>query len=212
MSKREARDTVTQKRLLLTGYEPFGGSNVNPSQMIAERLDGISFGELQVIGRVIRLEYATIEEQLTSLVDEISPDIILLTGQYGGADISLERVGINLADAEQVGYNCGTKPDEERLIEDAPDAYFTSVDVKSLRNMLREQGIPAHVSLSAGSFGCNQIYFYGLHLGAKHRIPVLFIHLPHLPEQSVKRPRVPSMCFDLQLNAVRQAIQFLAEH
>lgn len=91
------------------------------------------------------------------MIEKHKPAAVICTGQSGGAYVALERVAINVADARRVAYNCGAKPQDERLSEDGPAAYFTGLPVRRLLGRLREEKIPAEISNSAGTFGCNQI-------------------------------------------------------
>ncbi len=195
------------ERVLITGFEPFGDSSVNPSEEIVGSLDGHIIGNSKVVGRVLKLEYETIRQQLTDLLSEVSPDAVVLLGQHSKAEIALERVGLNLAHTERLPYNCGSNPYEERLIDNAPDAYLTRANILELRNMLKEAAVPCHTSLSAGAFGCNQAYFHMLHLTVRSRIPVIFVHVPRLPQQTEENSKMLTMTLVEQIRATKLVIQ-----
>lgn len=200
------------KKLLLTGFEPFGGFKTNPSDMLAQELNGQTINSIQVIGTTILLRYKEIQGQIDSLMKEHNPDIIINLGQATRPAISIEKVAINLADASRVGYNCGSKPDEEVLVREGPDAYFSSLPLKKLVNYLKENGIPSYVSHSAGTFGCNQIMYYTLHnLSKADDKQGGFVHLPLLPDQTVKNPQAPSMCYETMKKGIQLIIGKLGE-
>ena len=198
--------------ILLTGFEPFGGSDKNPSQELVELFQGTAVEGQEIYGAIIKLDYSTIHAQFQEVYKKASEkgelSLTLLLGQYNKADISLERIAINLAHTGGTPYNCGTIPKNEKLDKDSPAAYFTNADIQGIYQQLKKKGIPSHLSLSAGSFGCNQLYYYALNnmlrlkeMG-KEEIPTLFVHVPHLPRQVVEKPNVPSMDLSLQREAI----------
>ena len=143
---------------------------------------------------------------------EHNPDIIINMGQATRSAISIEKVAINLVDASKVAYNCGSKPDEEILIPEGPDAYFSSLPVKRLVSHLKENDIPSYVSHSAGTFGCNQIMYYTLHnLSKTNKFQGGFVHLPLLPEQAIKSPQTPSMGYLIMKKGIQLIIEKLGE-
>jgi pyroglutamyl-peptidase len=201
------------KRLLLTGFEPFGDFKNNPSDILAQELNGQNINSIQVVGSTISLRYKEIKVQITNLIEEHKPDIVINMGQATRPAISIEKVAINLADATRIAYNCGSKPDEEILVREGPDAYFSSLPVKELANHLKENNIPCYVSYSAGTFGCNQIMYYTLNHLSKIS-PVHqggFVHLPLLPGQTVKNPQAPSMGYETMKKGIQLIIEKLGE-
>ena len=201
------------KKLLLTGFEPFGGFKNNPSDMLAQELNGQIINSIQVIGSTISLRYKEIQAQITNLIEKHQPSIVINMGQATRPAISLEKVAINLADASKIAYNCGSKPDEEILIREGPDAHFSSLPVKELVNHLKENNIPCYVSHSAGTFGCNQIMYYTLHYqsNTSNSRQGGFIHLPLLPDQTVKNPQAPSMGYETMKKGIQLIIEKLGE-
>lgn len=200
------------KRLLLTGFEPFGGFNTNPSDIIAQEFNGETINSIQVIGATILLRYKEIQGQITDLINKYKPDFIINMGQATRPAISIEKVAINLADASRVAYNCGSKPDEESLIPEGPDGYFSTLPVKKLVKYLEKNNIPSYVSHSAGTFGCNQIMYYTLHLTSEvDSIQGGFVHLPLLPDQAIKNPQAPSMGYETMKKGIQMIIEKLGD-
>jgi len=201
------------KKLLLTGFEPFGGFKNNPSDMLAQELNGQIINSIQVIGSTIKLRYKEIQGQIINLIRKHEPNIVINMGQATRPTISIEKVAINLADASRVAYNCGSKPEEEILIHEAPDAIFSSLPVKKLVTHLNENKIPCYISYSAGTFGCNQLMYYTLHYLTKVIASRQggFIHLPLLPDQTVSNPQAPSMGYETMKKGIQLIIEKLGE-
>jgi pyroglutamyl-peptidase len=185
-----------KKQILFTGFEPFGGSAVNPSILACRKLDGKEIEGYKIVVEEMPLRYKEIKGIIEEYVDKHKPSAIVCTGQGGGPHLNLERVAINLADA-RAAYNCGTKPTDEKL-EDGPAAFFTTLPVKELHKKLREEKIPAELSHSAGTFGCNQLFYHLMSLvhRKKFGIQAGFIHVPLLPEQAYDK-RSASMSLEL---------------
>ena len=196
-------------KALLTGFEPFGGYGTNPTQMLAEHFNGMNFRSISVVGRVIELKYGTIRHQIRELVDAVQPDCIVMTGQSARNAITPERIAINYAESS-TPYNCGTKVDGEILDPEGEDGLFSTLPLKEIVHELRNQGIPSYVSHSAGTFGCNQIFYEcQRYLKLKNiNIPSGFIHVPLLPEQA-KNGKFASMHFDLMIRAFEIVFKIL---
>lgn len=203
------------RTLLLTGFEPFGRYEINPSEVIAQDLDGKTFSNIKVIGKTIPLRYEEIKPTIIQLIDEINPEIIINTGQASCSSISIERIAINLADASKVAYNCGTKPNEEILVKGGPMAYLSTLPVKHLVNNLKENHIPSYISNSAGTFGCNQLMYHTLNYldtsSLLNQVSAGFIHLPLLPEQTINSPQSASMSLDIMKKAITLVIECLTD-
>ena len=145
-----------------------------------------------------------------------NPAIIVSLGQSYRPVISLEKVAVNYADLTDatVLYNCGTRPRDEILEPNAPKAYFTRLPVRAILNSLREHNIPAEISYTAGTFGCNQLFYTMMHKAnsEKLNIPAGFIHVPSLQSQAAqlqerKNRKIPSMNLDTIIEAVEIAVK-----
>lgn len=195
-------------RLLLTGFEPFGGETVNPSWEVARAIEaappaGVELTKLRlpVTGRISF-------ERLLPALDAGNFDAWLGLGEAGGRPhLSVERVGINvLVD--------GPGALEQTLVEDGPAAYFSQLPVLDLARAIVEAGAPARVSNTAGTYICNEVTYVVQHYLASsgRSMPSGFIHLPYLPDQALnKRPDTPSMALETQVLGVRTAIEFIRD-
>ena len=170
------------KRLLITGFDPFGGADVNPSWQAVSRLPE-TVGEFELC----KLEIPTVYDLATRVVlekaAEFQPDVILCVGQAGGRDsITPERIGVNIRDA-RISDNAGNQPRGEFVAEDGPAAYFATVPVEKMVQAVEAAGIKATVSNSAGAFVCNDTLYGILHHFAGTDVRCGFIHVPYIPQQ-----------------------------
>ncbi|MFA6229421.1 MAG: pyroglutamyl-peptidase I [Rhodanobacter sp.] len=181
-------------RILLTGFDPFGGENINPSWEAVRNLDGKHIAGHLVVARQLPTEFAASYRLLNEAMNELKPTIVLGVGQAGGrAQLSLERVAINLQDA-RIPDNAGAQPIDEPVIVDGPAAYFSSLPLKAMLAALHEAGLPAEISHSAGTYVCNHIAYAMLHLAsAQAGVRAGFIHIPYLPAQAAHLRGTPSM-------------------
>lgn len=179
--------------ILLTGFEPFGGESVNPSWRVAQALHGETIAGARVHSLCLPCAFGDALDLLGAALAQQRPGIVLALGQATGrVEFSPERVAINLNDA-RIACNAGRQPIDEPVVPGAPAAYFSTLPVKAMVAALREAGLPASVSHSAGTYVCNQV-FYGLMHALRRRRGVRagFMHLPLLPEQVAARASVPA--------------------
>lgn len=192
------------KTVLVTGIEPFDGESLNPSWEAARAFDGRMVGGASVVARQLPCVIAEVGQALRDAIAEVNPVLVLCLGQAGGrSDVSIERVAINIVDA-RIPDNAGRQPVDEPVIDGAPAAYFSALPIKALVKRLRESGIPASVSQSAGTYNCNAIFYSLLHFIATER-PALrggFIHVPYLPQMAARHPGAPSMDVNTLVSAV----------
>ena len=195
------------KTILLTGFEPFGGSNINPSIESCKPHNGKKFNECIVKVVEIPLRYDEIKPSLIKAIEETNPSAIVCTGQSGSGDIRLERVAINIADA-RIPYNCGTQPVDKTIAPDGPVAYFSTLPLRKLLDELIEAKIPSVISNTAGTFGCNHIFYELMHYRAEKELDISagFVHVPSLPEQVIGQTR-PSMALSLITKALEVVLQ-----
>ena len=188
------------KKLLITGFDPFGGESINPSWEAVQKLPDIVGGFV-----LCKLQIPTVFDQAANCVlqqaNEFGPDIILCVGQAGGRNaVTPERIAVNIRDARIVD-NAGNQPQDALIIPDGPAAYFATVPVTSMVDAIQQIQLPADVSNSAGTFVCNDVLYTLLHHYANSDTKVGFIHVPYLPEQGT-----PSMTLDQIVNALTAAI------
>jgi pyroglutamyl-peptidase len=168
-------------RILVTGFEPFGGSAVNPSQRIVEELDGVETALLPV-------SYARAADELRRAVRAAEPDVVLCFGQADGrTGIAVERFAHNLDEAtttdneEAPGSGAPIDPD-------GPAAYSSTLPVDEIVERLRAEGIPASPSRDAGGFLCNHVFYVLMRTLERERPQARggFVHVPLLPEQALE--------------------------
>lgn len=197
-------------KILVTGFTPFGGEQINPSWEAVKRLPD-RIGEAVLLKREIPTEFDAACAALRTAMAELRPDAVLSVGQYGGANcIRVERVAINLRDA-RIADNAGKQPTDEPVVPGGPDAYFATIPTREIVDALHEQGIPAQLSYSAGTFVCNNLLYCALHESAQHD-PALrcgFVHVPYLPEQA-KDGNAPSVSLELMVKALETAAKVIA--
>lgn len=198
-------------KVLLTGFEPFAGARKNSSAEVIHWIDGQSL--IDVRTAILPVEYQGSTKRLIELIHEIQPEVIISLGQAEGrSKISLERVAINLNDA-QIADNAGEIRSERVIREGGSSAYFTPVPLKTLLDQVAPQGFPLEISLSAGSFVCNHVFYEVLRhieqVGKSRELWMQFIHLPLVEEQSEEFPGKPTINIDLQGRAVTAIIEEL---
>lgn len=192
------------KKLLITGFAPFGGGDVNPSWLAVERLpDRVGDWEL------CKLEIPTVFGDAAALVlrkaKEIGADMVLCVGMAAGRDaVTPERIAINIRDA-RIPDNAGNQPRGEFVSSDGPAAYFATVPVEKMAQAIRDRNIRATVSNSAGAYVCNDVMYSLLHAFNGTAVKVGFIHVPQLPQQGS-----PSMELEQIVAALTAAIEVCA--
>jgi pyroglutamyl-peptidase len=194
-------------KILLTGFEPFGGEVINPSWEVARSLHGHVIAGATVQARCLPTTFAGAPRALADALAAVKPGLVVALGLASGrSEISIERVAVNLIDA-RMPDNAGERPQDVPVRADAPAAYFSTLPIKAIRNGLRAAGHPAGLSLTAGAFVCNQLFFELQHRLAGRGLRSGFIHLPALPEQAARtQPAVPSMGLGAQIDAIKLAL------
>ena len=201
-------------RILVTGFEPFGGQSLNPSWEVARALHGLALPGAQVTAVQLPCVFAQALPALQQALAQHRPDIVLALGQAEGrCDFSVERVAINVMDA-RIADNAGAQPIDVPVIAGGPAAYFSTLPIKSLVAGLKAAGFPASVSQTAGTFVCNQVFYALQHTLAGRGVHSGFVHLPLLPEQAAhwKGASLPSWPASLQIAAAQQALALLVAH
>ena len=195
-------------KALVTGFDPFGGEPVNPSQQIAQALDGQLIAGHRIVGAILPTEFGASLPALEKLLRKHRPAFVLALGQAGGrAGISLERVAVNLIDA-RIPDNAGLQPVDMAVVENAPNAYFSTLPIKAMLTALCEAGIPAALSQTAGTFVCNQVFFGLMRLLARRRgARGGFVHVPYLPEQAARHAGAPGVPLETMIVAVRLCLE-----
>ena len=192
--------------ILITAFEPFQQETINATMEALSLLPDSVCGHT-LIKRTIPVVFGKAVEAVTALVDDLRPEAVICLGQASGrADVTPERVAINVMDA-RIPDNAGEQPVDAPIREDGPAAYFSTLPVKAMVQAMKEAGVPASLSNTAGTFVCNDL-MYGLldHLARTGRnIPAGFIHIPATPAQAVERP-TPSLAPETVAKGLAAAI------
>jgi len=196
------------KTVLLTGFEPFNGADVNPSWEAVRALDGWSGPGFQVAARELPCVFGRANMSLFDAIDALQPDIVIAVGQAGGRnEISVERIAINVDDAS-IADNAGQQPVDATIVDGGPAAYFGTLPIKAIVQSLRLRGFPAGVSQTAGTFVCNHVFYGLMHHAQGRALKAGFIHVPFLPEQAAGRTDgAPSMALGDIIDGLRIAVE-----
>lgn len=181
-------------KILVTGFNPFGGEKVNPAYE-AVKLLGDKIADAEIVKLEIPTVFHISFSVLKKEIEKTNPDVILCVGQAGGRfGVTPERVAINIDDA-RIPDNEQNQPIDEKIQADGKEAYFSSLPIKAMVENMREAGIPSSVSNSAGTFVCNHIMYQVLYHIDKEFPGKTggFVHVPFIPEQVVSKPNQPSM-------------------
>lgn len=201
-------DLRSPPSVLVTGFDPFGGSAVNPSWDAIHALNGREIAGHRIVGGELPTVFGASLVRLQQMMEQHRPKLVICTGQAGGRPaISLERVAINVNDA-RIADNVGAKPIDVPIVPDGPAAYFTSLPIKAMLQTLLDAGVRAEVSQTAGTFVCNQTFYGLMHLLARPEWQGVrggLIHVPWLPEQGQPSMRLEELVRGLEL-AIRCAL------
>ena len=190
------------KKILITGFEPFGGEQINPSWEAVNRLPN-QINEYQIIKLHIPVVFSDAARIVLKKAEEICPDAILCIGQAGGRGaITPELVGINLRNAS-IPDNNGNQPKDEPSVLGGDCAFFSTLPVRKMAQSINESGISSHVSYSAGTYVCNDVLYTLLEHFNKTTTKVAFIHVPYIKEQN----KEPSMTLDDIVRGLTIAIE-----
>jgi len=204
-------------KILVTGFDPFGGEKINPALETIKRLPDTILG-----AQIIKLEIPTVVgkslAKITEAVEKENPNVVLSIGQAGGrSEITVERVGINIDDC-RIPDNEGNQPIDEPVIKGGPAAYFVTVPIKAIVENVKAHNIPASISNTAGTFICNHVCYGVAHLAAARTAagkPMKsgFIHIPFLPEQVIGKPALtPSMSLETIVSGITHALEAIVKH
>lgn len=196
-------------KVLVTGFDPFGGEKVNPAYEAVKLLPNEIAG-----AEIVKLEVPTVfgesGEKVRTAIQKETPDIVICVGQAGGrASVSFERVAINLIEA-RIPDNKGNQPAGAKVQEDGETAYFTSLPIKAMVKHVNDHGLPGYISYTAGTFVCNEI-MYNLLYTIANEFPTVkggFIHVPFETSQVVGKPAdTPSMPITTIAKTIELAIE-----
>ncbi len=192
-----------EKRILVTGFEPFGGETINPSweavKLLPERIGDFCLKKL-----CIPVVFGLAADTVWEAAQGYAPDVILCVGQAGGrAAITPEKVGINLREGS-LADNAGNLYRETPVVPGAPAAYFSTLPVSRMVQAVKDLEIPAVISYSAGAYVCNDTLYTLLHRYSGSPVRVGFIHIPYLPQQAGEK--APSLPLEIMVRGLEAAI------
>ncbi|GAU64764.1 pyrrolidone-carboxylate peptidase [Streptomyces sp. NBRC 110611] len=200
-------------RVLITGFEPFGGMSDNPTWLVAQLLRDDPPPGLEVHCALLPCSYAKSELKLREAVAESDPELVVCLGLAAGrSGISIERTAINVDDCP-VADNDGRTPVDEPIVADGPAAYFSRLPIKRCAAAIREAGIPAGISESAGAFVCNHVFYTLMYLLATEHPQMRggFVHIPAAPHQALNA-NCPSMPVETTARGLRTLLATAAAH
>lgn len=200
-------------KILVTGFDPFGGEKINPAIESVKRLPNEISGA-DIIKEEIPTVFRRSHSVLNTLIEKHNPEVVICVGQAGGrSHITVERVAINLMDAS-IKDNDGEAPIDEAIVVGGPAAYFSNLPIKAMVHHMKSNQIPASVSNSAGTFVCNHIMYAALYESEQkdNKIRAGFIHIPFLPEQVLDRPGVASMALEDIVKGLTLSIEAVINH
>mgnify|MGYP003292402764 FL=1 len=208
-------------KILVTGFEPFNGGTINPSEQIVHHLaapEGVT-----LIKKILPVEFKKSTVQLEKLFREHQPDVVLSIGQAGGrAKISVERVAVNIDSVKSsngsklLPDNAGNMPVDEPIEVEGASAYFATLPLWQIVEAIQEKGIPAGISNTAGTYVCNHVMYVSLYQAAVQypHMKAGFIHVPFLPEQIAHREdkeRLAAMPLEDMVRALQTALEVLVK-
>lgn len=200
-------------KILITGFDPFGGESINPALEAVKKLPDTILDQ-----EIIKIEIPTVFrkslEKIEENIQKHNPDVVISIGQAGGRfGITPERVAINIDDA-RIKDNDGNQPIDISIYEDGEAAYFSSLPIKAMVKEMNDNGIPASVSNTAGTFVCNHVMYGVLYLIDK-KYPNIrggFIHVPYIPSQVTTKPNTPSLSIDDIAKGLELSIKAIIEN
>ncbi|MFN3251284.1 pyroglutamyl-peptidase I [Roseibium album] len=207
------------KTILLTGFEAFGTTPVNPAEKVARHLDGETVEGVRIVSSVIPNTFFVCIDAVKAAMAQSGADAVVMMGEFGGrATITVERFALNFNDATRYGLkdNAGVSLQDKPTAPEGPLAYQSTLPLRAMVKAMRDGGIPADISDAAGTFCCNHL-FYGVlhHLAQTNRTtPAGWIHLPHLPEVAAMDANLgaPSMSVETAAAGLRLALSALVKH
>ena len=205
--------------ILLTGFEPFANTPVNPAELVARDLDGADIDGAKVVIRILPSTYFTCIDMVSDAIKEERPETVVMMGEFGGRSmVTVERIAQNFNDCARykVHDNAGRVLQGELTAPDGPAAYYTTLPIRAMVRAMRDAGIPSDISDAAGTFCCNHLMYGILHHIAVNQLDIRagWIHLPHLPEVAALEDNLgaPSMSVETAAAGVRVSLAAIRSH
>ena len=201
-------------KLLITGFDPFGGEKINPAWEAVRGLPD-RVGDIEVVKVQVPTVFKKSAKKLFEAIDREKPDAVICVGQAGGRfDLTIERVAINVEDG-RIPDNEGYQPIDTPIFEDGENAYFATLPIKAMVEELKAQNIPASVSNTAGTYVCNHLMYSLLYYLSKKGLKNVrggFIHVPFIPEQVIDKKNMPYMELSRMTKGLEIAIKAVEKH
>lgn len=200
-------------KILISGFEPFGGSSLNPTERLIEDIVNIPFENTELKTILLPVHFDECAELLLREIESYHPDAVISCGVAAGrTSITPERIAVNVKDIEPdapYSDNRGARPQDELIRPGSPDGLFTRLPARKMVERMREQGIPASMSNTAGTFICNNTMYAVLDYIRIHQLPMLggFVHFPASTEMAVDKPSLPTLTHEMMLKGLEMIIQ-----
>ncbi|MGY5873219.1 MAG: pyroglutamyl-peptidase I [Candidatus Thorarchaeota archaeon] len=198
--------------ILVTGFEPFDGFTINPSEEVAKTLDGKKINQHSIVGLVLPLDYNNALGILDEALEKHRPDYVLSCGQANRAVITIERIAINVLSTKRPD-NYDNTPESDVINYEGPAAYFANLEPQTLVQILKNNEIPADISYFAGAYGCNWLLYNVMQRieNGELEAEATFIHLPPIPAQAIQKDMMSlaTMTLDTEINALVEIIKSL---
>lgn len=199
-------------KILLTGFEPFGGESINPAKeavkLVKDEIKGaqiVKYYVPVVFGKAIDTVYEAMKKE--------NPDAVLLIGQAGGRyEMTPERVAINCDDA-RIPDNEGNSPVDQPVFADGAAAYFSTLPIKKMVEYMKAANIPAAISNTAGTYVCNHL-MYGVRYYLEKEFPNTiggFMHVPFLHEQVMNKKETASLSKDDVVKGIEASLEAIVD-
>ena len=198
-------------KILVTGFEPFGGEATNPSMELVKALKP-QIGEAHIHTAILPVTASGGLQAALRAIEKIGPDAVVCVGQAGGrCAVTVERLAVNVDDFS-IPDNEGQQPRNLPIVVGGPDAYLSTLPVEKMVEAMRGAGVPAAISNSAGTYVCNHVMYGVAHYLHQHKPQAVsgFVHIPYLPEQVLDKPDKPSMGLELALRGLTAGLEVLA--
>ncbi|MEC0202815.1 pyroglutamyl-peptidase I [Paenibacillus lautus] len=200
-------------KILISGFEPFGGSSINPTEKLVKEIKHDAFPGAEIRTLLLPVHYDECADILLQEMKAYEPDAVIACGVAGGRTaITPERIAINIKDIppeSTISDNRGARPQDEPIDADGPDGLFSTLPIRSMVNRLKEAGIPASVSNTAGTYICNNTMYAILNeIRLQQRSAIGgFVHFPASTEMAVEKPSLPTLSHETMLNGLRIIVQ-----
>lgn len=198
--------SIATRKVLVSGFEPFAGSHINPSQKVVEALSQLTIEGIELDAVVLPVEFERAPKILMREIENFKPEIVIAFGQAEGrTSITPEKIAINLDNA-RIADNAGDMRKMQTIDPEGSDGYFTTLPVERIIEALKNEAIPAELSLSAGTFVCNHLFYVMQKALQGTSTKSGFVHVPLLSEQRSEFPGQPTMTIDELIRGARTVI------